>query len=77
LRTAAAISARGPARLLAVGPIGERRARSVIRLSNEPFRPSRSSRFAQDLRDQILATGMTGGMETSYARLESMLAVTA
>lgn len=29
---------------------------------------------SQELRDQILATGMTDGMETSYARLEGILA---
>ncbi len=31
----------------------------------------------QELRDQVLATGMTDGMETSYARLEAMLTVSA
>ena len=29
---------------------------------------------SKELRDEILATGMTDGMETSYARLESVLA---
>ena len=29
---------------------------------------------SKELRDEILATGMTDGMETSYARLESLLA---
>lgn len=32
---------------------------------------------SKELRDEILATGMTDGMETSYARLESLLPVAA
>lgn len=32
---------------------------------------------SKELRDEILATGMTDGMETSYARLESMLPIAA
>ena len=30
-----------------------------------------------EMRDAVLATGMTGGMETSYARLEGLLGVSA